>query len=579
MFDKMIIMDTGGYPAYYGHPVEAITYFKKSTLQADSNKGACETCGNVNPEQIFNIIEAKVVDEYGQPTSKRKITPPQWYDLYKERFKIRKVEDIKEEPPHSLTLPNKLKQTWIFTVRDTLSKLSNKQYLLINLLEGPLLAMILAFIIKYKSAPGGHEYFFRFNDNFPAFIMMAIIVALFMGLTVSAEEIIRDRKILKRESFLNLSWNSYLQSKVLILFTLSAIQTFSFVLLGNLILEIEWSMLFPFWFVLFTVSCLANVLGLNISSAFNSAVTVYVLIPLLLIPQMILSGLLFSFDKLNDLISTKGKVPVVADMMASRWAYEALAVQQFKYNSYEKPYWDLDRIEAQSDFRASFLVDEMEKRRRDIADNLDEKSDSAQQVLEYKLNIIRNTLKNDFYKKGLEGVDLNSQWTIAQFTPAFDKKLEDFFASYKKFYQDIYNKAVAARDKAILARENMADDYKFNEYKDRYYNESLADLVTNIAEKNRVIEYQGSLVQQINPIFQEPNPSGPLDYRAHFFAPKKNLFGAMVSTFWFNVMVIWIMSIFLYITLYFELLKKFINSFDKMPGKMNLPKVTQPKTK
>lgn len=579
MFDKMIIMDTGGYPAYYGHPVEAITYFKKSTLQADSNRGACETCGNVNPEQIFNIIEAKVVDEYGQPTSKRKITPPQWYDLYKERFKIRKVEDIKEEPPHSLTLPNKLKQTWIFTVRDTLSKLSNKQYLLINLLEGPLLAIILAFIIKYKSAPGGHEYFFRFNDNFPAFIMMSIIVALFMGLTVSAEEIIRDRKILKRESFLNLSWNSYLQSKVIILFSLSAIQTFSFVLLGNLILEIEWSMLLPFWFVLFSVSCLANVLGLNISSAFNSAVTVYVLIPLLLIPQMILSGLLFSFDKLNDLISTKGKVPVVADLMASRWAYEALAVQQFRNNSYEKPYWDLDRIEAQSDFRASFLVDEMEKRRRDIADNLDEKSDSAQQVLTYKLNVIRNTLKNDFFKKGLEGVDLNSPWTLAQFTPAFNAKLEAFFASYKKFYQDIYNKAVAARDKAILARENMPDDYKFNDYKDRYYNESLADLVTNIAEKNRVIEYQGSLVQQINPIFLEPIPSGPLDYRAHFFAPKKNLFGAMVSTYWFNVMVIWIMSIFLYITLYFEWLKKFINSFDKMPGKMNLPKVALPKTK
>ncbi|HEY0743801.1 MAG TPA: ATP-binding cassette domain-containing protein, partial [Chryseosolibacter sp.] len=158
MFDKMIIMDTGGYPAYYGHPVEAVTYFKKSTLQVDSNRGQCETCGNVNPEQIFNIIEAKVVDEYGQPTNKRKITPPQWYELYKERFRINKVEDVKEEPPHSLTLPNKLKQTWIFTVRDTLSKLSNKQYLLINLLEGPLLAIILAFIIKYKSAPGGHDY-------------------------------------------------------------------------------------------------------------------------------------------------------------------------------------------------------------------------------------------------------------------------------------------------------------------------------------------------------------------------------------------------------------------------------------
>ncbi len=579
MFDKMIIMDTGGYPAYYGPPVEAVTYFKKSTLQVDANRGQCETCGNVNPEQIFNIIEAKVVDEYGQPTAKRKITPPQWYDLYKDRFRINKVEDIKEEPPHSLFLPNKFKQTWIFTLRDTLSKLSNKQYLLINLLEGPMLAIILAFIIKYKSAPGGHAYFFRFNDNFPAFIMMSIIVALFMGLTVSAEEIIRDRKILKRESFLNLSWNSYLLSKLIILFTLSAIQTFSFVLLGNLILEIEWSMLLPFWFVLFSVSCLANVLGLNISSAFNSAVTVYVLIPLLLIPQMILSGLLFSFDKLNDLISTKGKVPVVADMMASRWAYEALAVYQFKNNSYEKPYYDYDRVEAQADFRASYLVDELDKRRKFVAENLDEKSDSMIQVMNHRLNVIRTTLESDYYKKGLEGIDLTQPWTVEKFTPAFNKKLEDFLASYKQFYQGIYNKAVAAREKSIVEREKENPNYRFNDYKDRYFNESLADLVTNISEKNRVIEHEGRLVQQINPVYLDPMPSGPFDYRAHFFAPNKNLLGTLVSTYWFNVLVIWIMAVFLYVTLYFELLKKLVNSFEKMPGKMNLPKVQMQKTK
>ena len=571
MFDKMIIMDVGGFPAYYGPPVEAVTYFKKSTHQVDSNRGQCETCGNVNPEQIFNIIEAKVVDEYGQPTNKRKVTPPQWFELYTERFKINKVEDVREEPPHSLQLPNKVKQTWIFTVRDTLSKLSNKQYLLINLLEAPLLALILAFIIKYKSAPGGREYLFRFNENFPAFMLMSIIVALFMGLTVSAEEIIRDRKILKRESFLNLSWNSYLVSKLLILFTLSAIQTFTFVLLGHLILEIEWRMLLPFWFVLFSVSCLANVLGLNISSAFNSAVTVYVLIPLLLIPQMILSGLLFSFDKLNNILSTKGKVPILADMMASRWAYEAMAVYQFKNNSYSEPYYEWEKNESLADFRGSFLVDELDKKRKYIADNLEEKNDSIRQIMQKNLSIIQTNIRNDYYKKGLDGIDLNKDWTLSQYTPEFDSKLEKYFAGYRKFYQDAYNRAVAEREKLIFKRENEKEsDYKLNEYKNKYYNESLADLVTNVSEKERIIEYEGQLVQQINPIYLDPKPNGPLDYRAHFFAPKKNLFGTPVSTFWFNILVIWIMTLVLYITLYFELLKKLVNSFEKMSGKMNL---------
>jgi len=565
MFDKMIIMDTGGYPAYYGHPVEAVTYFKKSTHQVDSNRGQCETCGNVNPEQIFNIIEAKVVDEYGQPTNKRKITPAQWHDWYTERFKINRVEDIREEPPHSLSIPGKIKQTLIFTVRDTLSKLSNKQYLLINLLEAPLLAFILAIITKYRSAPDGDAYIFRFNENFPAFLLMSIIVALFMGLTVSAEEIIRDRKILKRESFLNLSWNSYLMSKLIILFALSAIQSFLFVLVGNMILQIEWSMFIPFWFVLFTTSCLANIIGLNISSAFNSAVTVYVMIPLLLIPQMILSGLLFNFDKLHHLISTKGKVPLVADMMASRWAYEALAVYNFKYNSYEEPYYEWDKIESQADFKASYLMDELNKKRKFIADNLANANDSLKSILTKDLAIIQEKLREEqYFKKGLETLNLDKTWTLSDYTPEMDKALEQYLVAFKEFYLDAYNKAVSAREMLIFKAENQEGGKSLNEVKNKYFNEDLADLVRNVTEKNRIIEFEGHLIQQINPIFLDPKPTGPLDYRAHFFAPVKKMFGLTIGTFYFNTLVIWFMSVIAYVMLYFEVLRKAINGLSKL---------------
>lgn len=564
MFDKMIIMDTGGYPAYYGPPVEAVTYFKKSTLQVDSNRGQCETCGNVNPEQIFNIIEAKVVDEYGQPTSKRKITPTQWHDWYNERFKLPKVEDVREEPPHSLSLPNKLKQTIVFTTRDTLSKLSNKQYLLINLLEAPLLAFILAIITKYRSAPGGKEYLFRFNDNFPAFLLMSIIVALFMGLTVSAEEIIRDRKILKRESFLNLSWNSYLMSKLIILFTLSAIQTLSFVLVGNFILEIEWKMLIPFWFVLFSVSCFANVLGLNVSSAFNSAVTVYIMIPLLLIPQMILSGLLFNFDKLHHIISTKGKVPVVADLMASRWAYEAMAVYNFKNNSFEAPYYDLEKIESQADFKASFLMDELNTRRKFIGDNRDKKNDSIQQIIKTDIALIQDNLRKEtYFKRGLENFNLDKTWTLNDFTPEFNSALEDYLGKYKKFYLEAYNAAVSVRERRMYDDENKKG-YKLNDLKSKYYNDALAELVKNVKEKNRIIEYNGELLQQVNPVFLDPKPSGTLDYRAHFFAPKKNLFGTMVGTYGFDILVIWVMTALFFVTLYFEVFRKLMETLGKV---------------
>ncbi len=571
MFDKMIIMDTGGYPSYYGSPVEAVTYFKKATHQVDSNRGQCETCGNVNPEQIFNIIEAKVVDEYGQPTNKRKVTPPQWHEMYQEKFKINKVEDIKETPPSSLNIPSKLKQMMIFTSRDFLAKLSNKQYLLINLLEAPLLAIILAFIIKYKSAPGGKEYVFRFNDNFPAFLLMAIIVALFMGLTVSAEEIIRDRKILKRESFLNLSWNSYLLSKLNILFLLSAIQTITFVIIGNLILEIH-GMTLAMWLALFSASCFANVLGLNISSAFNSAVTVYVMIPLLLIPQMILSGLLFSFDKLNNLISTKGKVPIVADLMASRWAYEAMAVYQFKNNEYESPYYEYDREEAKADFKSAYLADELKKRNQFLMANYESKNDSIQKLVEVNLGILRDNLRDEPYRPGFEKVNVDEDFSKGKYTKLRGAMMDNYFEDYRKHYQKIYNDNVNLRENKMSFFEKKKGR-NINKEKDMYFNESLADLVKNVTTKDRMLEYDGKLLQQINPIFQDPKPTGVADYRTAFFVPEKKIFGQTFGTFGFDIIVVWLMTLLCYLALYFQWLRQIVEFFGNVsiPEKVNIP--------
>jgi len=561
MFDKMIIMDTGGYPVYNGSPIESVTYFKKAAHQVDSNRGQCEVCGNVNPEQIFNIIEAKVVDEYGQSTTKRKVTPEQWHEMYGKAFHITKIEEVKEEPPRSLFIPGKLKQTLIFTTRDLLAKLGNKQYLLINLLEAPLLAAILAFVIRYRNSPGGKQYIFRFNDNIPAFILMSIIVALFMGLTVSAEEIIRDRKILKRESFLNLSWNSYLMSKLTILFTLSAIQTFLFVMVGHLILEIH-GMSLGFWLVLFTVSCFANILGLNISSAFNSAVTVYVIIPLLLIPQMILSGTLFSFDKLNELITDKGRVPLIADLMASRWAYEAMAVYQFKNNDYQREFFEYEKAKSTADFKSAYLADELIKRNQFLLDNLSNKNDSIKQLSRYNLGIIYNSLKNEPFRSTIEKIDLKSNLTAEKYSVELGNQLLTYLEQFRKNYQQVFNTNVAMLEKKGAFYQKNGWD--INENKDRYFNESVSDLVRNLNTDDRLTEHNGQLIQKIDPIFQDLNPKHAGDYRTAFFFAEKQFLGVVLSSYWFNVIVIWLMSALLYFALYTEMLKKFISSFEKI---------------
>lgn len=179
---------------------------------------------------------------------------------------------------------------------------------------------------------------------------MSVIVAIFVGLSVSAEEIIRDRKILIRESFINLSRASYLFSKVGILFTISAIQAFLFTLIGNSIMEIK-GMFWQYWLVLFTAWATSSIIGLIISDTFKTAVTVYILIPFLVIPQIVLSGIIVKYEKLNPQISSPTSIPLYGEVITARWAYEALMTYQFTNNKYEKEFYVYDKILSQSDYK------------------------------------------------------------------------------------------------------------------------------------------------------------------------------------------------------------------------------------
>ncbi len=560
MFDKMFIMDTGGYPIFYGNPIEAVIYFKSAAHQVDNETGQCPTCGNVNPEQIFNIIEARVVDEYGDFTDKRRVTPVEWHELYLESFKMDKIDDVNEEPPKTLRVPSRIMQTVIFTTRDFLSKVSDKQYLFINLLEAPLLALLLSLIIRYRLDYDA-EYVFRHNDNIPAYILIAILVALFMGLTVSAEEIISDRKILKREAFLNLSRSSYLISKLIILFVLSAVQTLTFVLIGNTILDIQ-GLNFMYWLVLFSISCHANVLGLNISSAFNSAVTVYILIPILLIPQMVLSGLIFDFDKLNNTISDRGTVPLVADIIASRWGYEAIAVEQFRTNDYQKYLFDIEIIESTNNYRRSFWYPEMEKVVNATLTLLNqEQNDSIRTELHQRINLLTTEFQEDYYTVEIaEGFDKHVL-TLEKYTIEAAYAILDHLEKAKNYYNLEANRASESRDSVIYVLQEQLDEsgISVRDYQDEYFNESLADLLKAKNAEEMISLHNNEFIQIIDPVYHLPDiNTGAFNYRTHFFAPKKHFVGKHINTYVFNILVIWFMTLVLYITLYYELLAKLI---------------------
>ncbi|MBL7912028.1 MAG: ATP-binding cassette domain-containing protein [Bacteroidia bacterium] len=564
MFDNLMILDVGGYPIYYGNPVDAVSYFKRLVNHVNAEESECWNCGNVNPEQIFNIIESKVLDEYGNLTYNRKVSPLEWNVQYRERIEsnIHSEKKHTEIPESIFKIPNILKQFKVFMTRDVKSKLTNTQYLMINFLEAPLLAFILAYLVRFfnTDVDTSKGYVFGENENIPAYMFMSVVVALFIGLTVSAEEIIRDRKIRKRESFLNLSKGSYLWSKIIIMFALSAIQTCSFVIVGNSVLGIQ-GMFTDYWMVLFTSSCFANILGLNISSAFNSAVTIYILIPFLIIPQLLLAGVVVKFDKLNPTLAAQGSVPISGEIMASRWAFEALAVNQFKENRYEHNFYKYDKSISVAQYKKDYWMPKLESKLVKIENELKEGKKLTDVKSDIALLFNEITKETKINKKVT--CDVLGQINEKSYNPAVAASIKAYLTNIKNYYINVQNTAYKKLDEVKLSMQKTpADKDKFLELAANYDNENLNNLVKNAGELNRCIEKDGKLIQQIDPVYQDPVDSKM--GRAHFFAPRKNFMGTYFSTYWFNICVIWMMSITLIITLYFEIFKKVLDALGNI---------------
>ncbi len=555
LFDKIIVLDKGGYPAFYGNPIDAIVYFKRKSNLVNPEVAVCPTCGTVKPELILELLEAKVVDEFGRLTTTRKITPEQWYKLYKQNIESKLDFSCPEKklplPKILFSTVSKLKQFTIFFIRDLLRKLTNTQYLLITFTEAPILAFILAYFSKYFK--NNQTYIFAENVNIPPFLFMAVTVALFLGLTVSAEEIIRDRKILEREKFLHLSRWAYINSKVLMMIIIAAIQMISFVIVANAILQIR-GMLFYYWFILFSTAVFAAILGLNISSGLNSVVAIYISIPLILVPELLFSGTVINFSKLNKTFANYKYVPVIGDLMTSRWSYEALMVTQFKHNKYEQNFFDIDKQISDATYYSSSYYDKIENMLNFSLDSLHNPG-SAKKIDEYLL-----TIKNELAK--WNKILPNKFHNLQQISRKnYDSLMMQNILTY--FYFNIKQPNLQLLNKSRIIHDKIYSDLvqklggidKVVKLKQEYHNKAVANFVLNRNELDDIIIQNHELVRIFEPVFATPESNYG---RAQFYAPFKILFGYQIDTFWFNNAVIWLMSLILYLTLVHDTLRKIL---------------------
>jgi ABC transport system ATP-binding/permease protein len=309
------------------------------------------------------------------------------------------------------------------------------------------------------------------------------------------------------------------------------------VIIGNVVLGIQ-GMTFSFWLILFSLSCFSNLMGLLISSSFSSVVAIYIMVPLIIVPQMLLSGVVVNYDKLNNYVASKEYVPVVGDIMASRWAYEALIVTQFKHNAFQKHYFGIEKQESNTKYNLLFVIPEIKKIINDIRSHPDNAT-----YPKAKLEFLRNevqTLIEAGYSSYFDNIIIDA--------PKF-QQLENHLNILNKDLSntlDILGKRKDDITHQLVAQYGSIDNYLT--FKNQYYNENLADLVLKRKSLEAFVKTENRIIRVIEPIYQ--NPGSNLG-RAHFLSSSKKIGDLTIDTLLFNIIIIWLMSMTLYTILVF----------------------------
>jgi len=559
LFDKVIVMDQGGRVIFQGNPMDGIVYFKHEGQFLKADESECLCCGNVNTEQILRVVEARVVNEYGKLTRKRKRSAAEWYQKYLQNIqtKIRPHSHLTKRklPVNNFKTPNRWQQSKLFFRRNLLSKLANSQFMLIALFEAPILAVLLGFFSKYISGTlnNPNEYLFSLNNNIPSYLFMSVIASLFMGLTISAEEIIKDRKVRQREKFLNLSYFSYINSKIFTLAIFSAFQTLTFVAIGSEILEIK-GLFLSQWAILFLTALCGNLIGLNISAALNSVVSIYITIPLIIIPMLLLSGVVVSYDKLHYSIKHPEYVPVVGDLNPARWSYEALCVNQFKNNKFNQHFFDLEQDISNNAYYTSLLIP-----------NLQAKVDEASRSV--FIGKITDVTRSDFTLVQKEIFRLLEYPTLQpfmykanelEFNPSYLTKgdIDEITHFLSDLRQNLFAKqrnASKVRDSVyVQLTQTLNSVERVYALKRDYHNNALEEIVLGKNSIEKIVVYPNNIIRKYDLGYALPTSKFG---RAHFYAPSKKIGNAYIDTVWFNALVLLVFSFLLYLALLANLLR------------------------
>ncbi|MFY8216568.1 MAG: ABC transporter permease, partial [Chthoniobacterales bacterium] len=382
MFDKVALLDKGGKLVFFGTPHDTLQYFADAehVQHYGSTTRQTDVGDTARPEFIFDVLETPLRDlsgdiifeenNRGQLIPARRYSPDYWRDKF-EAYRL--VNDVRASPgrevapplpPAATTTssnpaaslrrrePLRLHEEWgqfvVLLKRAFLSKCRNRANLLTTMVEAPVLALLIGMVLRYSESG---TYDFASAYHIPTYMFLALVVAMFLGLTNSVDDIIRDRPVLMRERNLNVRISYYVIAKALTLTLFAVIQCAMFSAIGNSLLAVR-GMFWVLFFAMILTAVGGIAIGLIISALVPEGKTAVNIIPAVLIPQIILGGALIKYEEMNkdlDFVYTIQQwftkhpdsatvprsdlqVPLICEFMPMRWSYEALIYGQAKLN-------------------------------------------------------------------------------------------------------------------------------------------------------------------------------------------------------------------------------------------------------
>jgi hypothetical protein len=227
-------------------------------------------------------------------------------------FESKRIAEFQRDKPDSWFL-----QLYWLTMRYFSIKRNDKENLILLLAQPIIIACLLCLV---------------FNEMSTGVLFLMAISGIWFGVSNAAKEIVGELSIYRRERMFNVNINTYILSKWLVLSLIAFIQTFIFVSIIYLNFKINTASGYPDTYLhgflpttlfMFYISFSATLLGLFLSAYFTTTEKVMTVVPIALMPQIMLAGVM---NKIDNTI-----VEILSFSTLGRWGTEGFARMQDHY--------------------------------------------------------------------------------------------------------------------------------------------------------------------------------------------------------------------------------------------------------